>query len=878
MLRKANSEVAARYPGLIGINLQWLFIATWNDVAPFTGDITKRLTFQSIMATDGFFSFAIFYYNKIEFSDGFAGHAKVGFDLGDGEQVSLVEGSCTESIINITQQSNFEQPGKFVFRIDTFNISASNCDDSAYEDGNQKLLAIPSVITDIAQTTVAFRGPCFPIDANITCTYDTIFDGIKSVQGFVKLHDFNITMAYCQSPFFYGYGRYTVQILVETTDQSSTYEAHLTVVKPSLKLAINVVDNVNAFRRNLRINKFIQFSWDPDQFGTNTDLELGIVQMNGEAEIYEQVFHTLMSVSNTGTFSFNLNDEIMEGASLVDKSMFSFFLRIPSRGELSRVQSIFREMASRWIILITETLSRLACSALLGEVVTDVLPCPCTRRLAEADCNFQDDGQSPEDLDDYHQGAVVSFRQTGFNSFINGAGSQCVYDPNGEFMGDPPNGGTADKYSPDGCSSVTDGLKCVNVLLHVLHDVLPYHVCKFVDELETYFEYRPPGECTNTVGCRPAQGNGDPHITTFDLFQYTFNGNGEFILVQDVFNDDFEVQARMEQLGSFEATVFTAFAIRHLDTVIQIQKSTGIQHKADILVDGFSIEQDISVAESLATQSFGPIFVRAIEHDWSIVSISLTSGLSFRISTFDSAMAIISSAATNFQNISRLCGLLGDYDTNPENDLKTPDGTVLSSQANLSQIHWDFGMKWIVDNAEDSLFHYPPGKSFEDYYKPSFVPKFDLPDPASMPQEALDICGNSFGCLFDYEATGRDLTFANTTALQNKVFNDILTVDTPTCPSFSDDLENGYFTLSNGYFAGSVASFYCNSGYELVGTSSITCDETTFQWSGEVPTCQESTTTPTTIVNFGPFLLIFAALCIPLVAVFLYCFEPMAPF
>ena len=90
MLRKANSEVAARYPGLIGINLQWLFIATWNDVAPFTGDITKRLTFQSIMATDGFFSFAIFYYNKIEFSDGYAGHAKVGFDLGDGEQVSLV--------------------------------------------------------------------------------------------------------------------------------------------------------------------------------------------------------------------------------------------------------------------------------------------------------------------------------------------------------------------------------------------------------------------------------------------------------------------------------------------------------------------------------------------------------------------------------------------------------------------------------------------------------------------------------------------------------------------------------------------------------------------------------------------------------------------
>ena len=59
-------------------------------------------------------------------------------------------------------------------------------------------------------------------------------------------------------------------------------------------------------------------------------------------------------------------------------------------------------------------------------------------------------------------------------------------------------------------------------------------------------------------------GGGDPHIWTLDGTQYTFNGYGEYIMVESI-NANFTIQGRMEpflndQNTSVGATVFTAFA------------------------------------------------------------------------------------------------------------------------------------------------------------------------------------------------------------------------------------------------------------------------------------------------------------------------------
>ena len=64
-------------------------------------------------------------------------------------------------------------------------------------------------------------------------------------------------------------------------------------------------------------------------------------------------------------------------------------------------------------------------------------------------------------------------------------------------------------------------------------------------------------------------GFGDPHITTLDGFTYTFNGIGEYVLVRSV-DDDIEFQGRTEEVGNSGATAFSAFAISHNGTTIQV--------------------------------------------------------------------------------------------------------------------------------------------------------------------------------------------------------------------------------------------------------------------------------------------------------------------
>ena len=817
----------ARYPNFVGLDLKWLFIATWNEAAPFTHDKSKVVTFQSILATDGIFSFAIFYYNKIEYSNGNNGHAKVGFDVGDGVNLALVEGSCTPEIINITQMSNMGQPGKFIFRIDNTNISTSNCDAESYEDGKQKLIAAPSFVSDIARSVVSFRGPCFPLDANVTCIFDTINHGIKETTGFVEHSLTDSPIAYCQTPYFYAYGRYLVKIRVQSENHTSNYEAFLTVSDLPPEFQVEYEKSYNNPEANLVGERLMKVTWDPAKFDENDKLDFGLIWTNPDTEDYEDLLVIASGFNNTGNFSKYFVPILPAGVTMnqLERAMGSFYLRSSTTkrglGKIIKkaIQSSFEYIAELWGG-VTEFLF---CNDIyLGDVVDNVLPCPCTREQIDLDCNFEKDSQPQWMIDFFHPGGVASFRQ-----ITSGSGAQCIYDANGQFMAGPPGGGTADKYGP-----------LDSKLGHFVHDVATWFgCCKMSSHCDKYYEYRPSYECSND-GCRPSQGNGDPHITTFDLFQYTFNGNGEFVMVEDALNNEFEVQARMEQFGTNDATVFTAFAIRHLSTVVQIQISNS-KYKNDVLVDGISIEQDIASEPSLATQNFHSLMVRADADDWSRVSVFLTSGLSFRITTSDSVMSIISSANKKFERSNRFRGLLGDFDGDKSNDFKTSDGTLIESSANMSTIHWDFGMKWMVEQATDSLFHYGPGKSFASYYKPAFVPKFNVPDPSTMPQEALDVCGDSFDCLFDYEATGGDLAFVNETVKQNVVFNQTVEVaDTivRVCPNVPK-VENGKYSATNANFPDSIVTYSCKDGYTMSGSNSVNCDNSTLTWLGNTPTC-----------------------------------------
>ncbi len=68
---------------------------------------------------------------------------------------------------------------------------------------------------------------------------------------------------------------------------------------------------------------------------------------------------------------------------------------------------------------------------------------------------------------------------------------------------------------------------------------------------------------------------GDPHIVTLDGHKYTFNGKGEFTLIETK-NNRFTLQGRMEQVVDSTGdlapgTVFTAIIAKEVDTDTSVQ-------------------------------------------------------------------------------------------------------------------------------------------------------------------------------------------------------------------------------------------------------------------------------------------------------------------
>ena len=89
-------------------------------------------------------------------------------------------------------------------------------------------------------------------------------------------------------------------------------------------------------------------------------------------------------------------------------------------------------------------------------------------------------------------------------------------------------------------------------------------------------------------------GAGDPHIFTLDGLKYTFNGRGEFVLLEHV-DDVFVLQGRMVDiisLLSISATVFSAIVGKQNDSdAVQFeinQQFNGI----DVIVAGELIDME----------------------------------------------------------------------------------------------------------------------------------------------------------------------------------------------------------------------------------------------------------------------------------------------
>jgi hypothetical protein len=203
-------------------------------------------------------------------------------------------------------------------------------------------------------------------------------------------------------------------------------------------------------------------------------------------------------------------------------------------------QARFAALDVYWSIIdIIETAQALPCQAwyaLDPGPPNDLIPCPPTAAQANVDPHFEPDRACTSPPCYFHPGADFCIRSR--TPSLSGGGQQCCYIGENILLG-PPGGGTVDNCH------YTKWLQ----LCHFVEDVVPWAMCCFNTPMELchlYYEKRPSDPGTNYIPPQPVWDRGDPHITTFDYLDYTFNGAGEFWMVRNSSDMPMAVQSRME--------------------------------------------------------------------------------------------------------------------------------------------------------------------------------------------------------------------------------------------------------------------------------------------------------------------------------------------
>ena len=199
---------------------------------------------------------------------------------------------------------------------------------------------------------------------------------------------------------------------------------------------------------------------------------------------------------------------------------------------------------------------------------------------------------------------------------------------------------------------------------------------------------------------------GDPHLLTLDGLQYTFNGRGEFTLI-DTVDNSFILQGRMvpvttgQTVDPSRGTVFSAIvASDGSDTVELRATSVGMT----TLINGVHVELSTGLSHQFNSLTL------SVEDSHRIGVLS-TSGVNIRVTQqFGHIGAISVSISDRHTHNTR--GLLGSYNDDPTDDLMPKTGSSsLPVNSTQEQVHYQFGLS--CESCYHNNYTYQKGKVFE---------------------------------------------------------------------------------------------------------------------------------------------------------------------
>ncbi|XP_038671359.1 mucin-4-like [Scyliorhinus canicula] len=302
-------------------------------------------------------------------------------------------------------------------------------------------------------------------------------------------------------------------------------------------------------------------------------------------------------------------------------------------------------------------------------------------------------------------------------------------------------------------------------------EVEPYHDCCRDSGDDYYCDlYRTKRPLDFCFGYIPPQIGfvfGDPHVVTLDNVKYTFNGLGEFILLNIMDDDDvltFSLQGRTLRAGenrTSQATSFVALAAQGPSGTKVQWTLNDDDDEISVMVNGRTVE--VTENSTYTNQ----VTLQKTSNNETVATF--TSGTSITVSETKRTLAFTTSLANSLKNKTE--GLLGVWNDDKTDDFKAANGTFLdfdgTNLPNETQIFFDFGLTWKT-SVDNSVFTYntTAGESWYTYNNNSFVPKFYDQLLQTTAKEKIDkaneTCQGNDDCIFDALSTD-DLSFGAAT-------------------------------------------------------------------------------------------------------------------